>query len=132
MWISDEGHSLSIQPLNLVIVVMLMSSQVNMIEIIMKATQQKLTQNYLWGEVAIETRSPHDEPAEDEGDAQQGEQTATCGALITHWSRGQLRILYKHTHTQKEREHIHIDLVRISHALNVNSQSLQRCDSVIL
>lgn len=28
---------------------------------------------YLGGEISVETRSPDDEPAEDEGDAQQGE-----------------------------------------------------------
>lgn len=51
----------------------------------------------LWGEVSIKTCPPNDESTEDEGDAQQGEQTTTCGALIACWSRGQFRILNTHT-----------------------------------
>lgn len=62
--------------------------------------KHKQTHIYLWGEISIETCSPNDEPAEDEGDAQQGEQTATCGALVTHRSRGQLRVLNTHKHCQ--------------------------------
>lgn len=52
--------------------------------------------HYLRGEVSIEACSPHDEPAEDEGDAQQGEQAATCGALVARWSSGQLGVLHTH------------------------------------
>lgn len=42
---------------------------------------------YLGCKVSIEAGSPHDEPAEDERDAQQGEQTAACGAFISWGGR---------------------------------------------
>lgn len=59
---------------------------------------------YLRSEVSIQAGPPHDQPAEDEGDAQQGEQTATCGALVTRGGRSQLGILHTHarTHTHSE------------------------------
>lgn len=61
----------------------------------MTINTRKLT--HLGRKVSVEACSPHDEPAEDEGDAQQGEQTATCGALGARWSNGQLRVLNTNT-----------------------------------
>lgn len=55
--------------------------------------REKMTETNLRGEISVKTRSPHDEPTQNEGDAEQGEQTAARGSLCGRWSRGHLWIL---------------------------------------